>query len=135
VQIFAGTLDLPQRPPNAADASFAPFPEPETAPPEKPTIIHRDGVRIERIDRIGLELGTQWSSQYHVEENDPLSAAAELRNTQTLSRNEWQIRVETQLRMSSTRNTFLLQGSLRAFEGTNEVCHRDWDRSVPRDFS
>src|SRR6202040_550952 len=78
VQIFAGTLDLPQRPPNAADAKLAPFLEPETAPPEKPTIIHRDGVRIERIDRIGLELGTQWEAQYHVDENDPLSAVGEL---------------------------------------------------------
>jgi uncharacterized protein len=133
VQIFAGTLDLPQRSPNVADAKFSLFPEPETASPEKPTVIHRDGVRIERIDRIGLELGTQWKTQYHVEENDPLSAVAELRNTQTLSRNEWQIRVETQLRMSSTGNVFLLQGSLRAWEGENEVCHRDWDRSVPRD--
>ena len=56
VQIFAGTLDLPQRPPNAADARLAPFPEQETAPPETPTIVRRDGVRIERIDRIGLEL-------------------------------------------------------------------------------
>ena len=102
VQIFAGTLDLPQRPPNPADAALAPFPEPETAPPKKPSIIHRDGVRIERIDRIGLELGTQWKSQYHVEENDPLSAVAELRNTQTLSRDAWQILVETQLRLSST---------------------------------
>ena len=129
MQIFAGTLDLPQRSPNVADAKLPPFPEPETASPEKPTVIHRDGVRIER-----LELGTQWKSQYHVEENDPLSAVAELRNTQTLSRNEWQIRVETQLRMSSTGNAFLLQGSLRAWEGDNEVCHRDWDRSVPRDF-
>ena len=91
-------------------------------------------MRIERIDRIGLELGTQYKTQYHVEENDPLSAVAELRNTQTLSRNEWQIRVETQLRMSSTGNAFLLQGSLRAWEGANEVCHRDWDRSIPRDF-
>jgi predicted acyl esterase len=135
VRIFAGTLDLPQRSPNVADARLSPFPEPETASPEKPTVLHRDGVRIERIDRIGLELGTQWKSQYHVEENDPLSAVAELRNTQTLSRNEWQIRVETQLRMSSTGNAFLLQGSLRAWEGANEVCHRDWDRSIPRDFS
>ena len=80
-------------------------------------------MRIERIDRIGLELGTQWKTQYHVEENDPLSAVAELSNTQTLSRDEWQIRVETQLRMSSTGNAFLLQGSLRAFEGD--------ERSVP----
>jgi predicted acyl esterase len=28
LQIFAGTLDLPQRPPNDADASISPFPEP-----------------------------------------------------------------------------------------------------------
>jgi predicted acyl esterase len=134
LQIFAGTLDLPQRSPNVADARLSPFPEPETALPEKPTVFHRDGVRVERIDRIGLELGTQYKSEYHVEENDPLSAVAELRNTQTLSRNEWQIRVETQLRLSSTGTAFLLQGSMRAFEGANEVCRRDWDRSIPRDF-
>ena len=97
LQIFAGTLDLPQRSPNAADARLAPFPEPETASPEKPTIFHRDGLRVERIDRIGLELGTQDKTEFRVEENDPLRAVAVLHHTQTLSRNEWQIRVEEQL--------------------------------------
>src|SRR5262249_22706805 len=58
VPILAGTLHLPQRPPQAADAGLPPFAEPESAPPEKPTIIHRGDVRIERIDRIGLELST-----------------------------------------------------------------------------
>jgi uncharacterized protein len=135
VQIFAGTLDLPQRLPSAADAGLMPFPEPETAPPEKPTIVRRDGMRFERIDRIGLESGIQYKTDYHVEENDPLSAVAELGQTQTLSRNEWQISVETHMRLSSTRDAFLLQGSLRAFEGANEVFHREWDRSIPRDFS
>jgi uncharacterized protein len=134
VQIFAGTLDLPQRSSNVADAKLSPFPEPETASPEKPTIFRRDGVRIERIDRIGLESGAQDKTEYRVEENDPLSAVAELSHTQTLSRNEWEIRVETQMRLSSTGNAFLLQGSLRAWEGPNEVCRRDWDRSIPRDF-
>jgi uncharacterized protein len=86
-------------------------------------------MRIERIDRIDLESGTQDKTEYHVEDNGPLSA----RHTQTLSRNEWQIRVETQLRMSSTSDAFLPQGSLRAWEGANEVCRRDWKRSVPRD--
>jgi predicted acyl esterase len=132
--IFAGRLDLPQRSPNVADARLSPFPEPESAPPEKPTVIRRDGVRVERIDRIGLESATQGKSLYHVEENDPLSAIAELRNTETLSRDAWQIRVETQLRLSSTSNAFLLQASLRAWEGAVEVCCRDWDRSIRRDF-
>ena len=73
-------------------------------------------------------------SRFHVEEDDPLSAVAELRRTQTMSRDAWQIRIETQMRLSCTRNAFLLQGSLRAWEGANEVCRREWDRSIPRDF-
>ena len=134
VRIFAGTLDLPHRSPNVADARLLPFPEPETASPEKPTISRRDGVRVEHIDRLGLDLGTEYKSEYHVEENDPLSAVAELRNTQTLSRNAWQVRVETRLRMLSAGSAFLLQGSLRAWEGANEMCHREWDRTISRDF-
>jgi hypothetical protein len=39
------------------------------------------------------------------------------------------------MRLSSTAGAFLLQGSLRAFEGGNEVCRRDWHRSIRRDFS
>ena len=77
-------------------------------------------MRIERIDRIGLELGAEYKSRFHVEENDPLSAVAELRQTQTMSRDAWQIRIETHMRLSCTRDTFLLQGGLRAWEGANE---------------
>jgi uncharacterized protein len=133
--IFGGTLDLPVRPPQqATDALLSPLPPPESAPPEKPTRLRRGDVRIERIDRIGLELGTEHKSRFHVEEDDPLSAVAELRQTQTMSRDEWEVRIETQIRLSSTRDAFLLQGGLRAWEGANQVCCREWDRSIPRDF-
>ncbi|MDE2136735.1 MAG: CocE/NonD family hydrolase [Gammaproteobacteria bacterium] len=134
VSILAGTLELPQRAPNGADAGLAPFAEPETASPEKPAISHRDGTRLERIERLDLELGTRYESEFHVGDDDPLSAVAELRNTQTLSRNEWQIRIETRLRLAATRDAFLLQANLRAWEGTTEVCRRDWDTSIPRDL-
>jgi predicted acyl esterase len=134
LQIFAGTLDLPQRSPRAADPRLSAFPEPESAPPEKPTVFRRDGMRVERIERIGLELGMQGKSEYHLEENEPLSAVAELQRTQTMSRDAWQIRVETQMRLACTRTAFAVQGALRAWEGTNEVCCRNWDRSIPRDF-
>jgi uncharacterized protein len=132
--IFGGTLDLPLRPPRATDACLSPFPGPEWALPEKPTMTRRGDVRIERIDRIGLQLGSEAKSRFHVEEDDPLSAMAELRRTQTMSRDAWQIRIETQMRLSCTRDAFLLQGGLRAWEGANEVCRREWDRSIPRDF-
>jgi uncharacterized protein len=134
ITIFAGALDLPVRPPNAADTKLSPFAAPETASPEKPTIIHQGDLRIERIDRLGLELGTQVKTQFHIDDNDPLSAVVELRRTQMMSREVWQIRVETLMRLSCTVDTFRLQGDLRAFEGAEEVCHRNWDGLIPRDF-
>jgi hypothetical protein len=60
---------------------LSPLPDPESAPPEKPTIIRRGDMRIERIDRLGLELGTQNESKFHVEKDDPLSAVNDLRRT------------------------------------------------------
>jgi hypothetical protein len=142
--ISGGTLDLPVRPPRAADQLLSPLPEPESAPPEKPTRPHRGDMRVERIDRIGLELGTKYESRFHVEDDDPLSAVVELGQTLTMSRDQvsgealsgevWQIRVETLIRLSCTRDAFLLQASLRAWDGASEVCRREWDRSVPRDF-
>jgi hypothetical protein len=134
VLISGGTLDLPVRPPQATDARLKPLPDPESAPPEKPTIVRQGDMRIERIDRLGLELGTQNKSRLHIEEDDPLSAVAELRRTWTMSREAWQIRIETQMRLSCTRDVFLLQASLRAWEGGTEVCHRDWDRAIAREF-
>jgi hypothetical protein len=91
-------------------------------------------MRIERIDRIGLELGAKGKWRYHVEEDDPLSAVAELQRTQTMSRDAWQIRIETQMRLSCTRDAFLLEASLRAYEGEQQLCRRDWDRAFARDF-
>jgi hypothetical protein len=132
--ISGGTLELPVREPQATDALLKPLPGPESAPPEKPTIIRRSDMRIERIDRLGLELGTHDESKIHIEEDDPLSAVAELRRTWTMSRQAWQIRIETQMRLSCTRDVFLLQASLRAWEGGTEVCHRDWDRAIAREF-
>jgi uncharacterized protein len=132
--ISGGALDLPVRPPSAADALLSPLPGPESAPPEKPTMLRRGDMRVERIDRIDLELGAKGKWQYHVEENDPLSAVAELQRTQTMSREAWQIRIETRMRLSCTRDAFLLKASLRAYEGEQEVCRRDWDRAIARDF-
>jgi hypothetical protein len=132
--ISGGTLELPVREPRATDALLKPLPGPESAPPEKPTIIRRSDMRIERIDRLGLELGTHDDSKLDVEEDDPFSAVADLRRTWTMSRDAWHIRFETQMRLSCTRDVFLLRGSLRAWDGANEVCRREWDRAIPRDF-
>jgi putative CocE/NonD family hydrolase len=129
--IFGGTLDLPVRPTQAADAALPSLPGPETASPERPTVI-RPG--LVRIDRLGLELGTEGKFAFDITDDDPLSATAEMQRTETIQRDAWQVRIETRMRLSCTRDAFLLQASLRAWEGASEVCHREWDRSIPRDL-
>jgi putative CocE/NonD family hydrolase len=129
--IFGGTLDLPVRPPQAADAALPPLPGPETATPERPTVI---GPGLVRIDRLGLELGTEGKFAFDITDDDPLSATAEMQRTETIQRDAWQVRIETRMRLSCTRDAFLLQASLRAWEGSSEVCHREWDCSIPRDL-
>jgi predicted acyl esterase len=129
--IFSGTLDLPVRPTQAADAALPPLPSPETATPERPTVI-RPGLM--RIDRLGLELSTEGKFAFDITDDDPLSATAEMQRTETIQRDAWQVRIETRMRLSCTRDAFLLQASLRAWEGASEVSHREWDRSIPRDL-
>ena len=89
---------------------------------------------VTRLDRIGLELGSEGSFRCHIEADAPLSAVAEMRQTQTICRGDWQTRIETHARMSCTRDAFVLHASLRAWEGNAEVCHREWDHTVPRDL-
>jgi hypothetical protein len=42
--------------------------------------------------------------------------------------------IETQMRLSCTHDAFLLQATMRAWEGTGEVSHREWNRTVLRDL-
>ena len=130
VTILGGTLELPGRPMLPVDP-VQPMPRPETAPPERPRQVRPGVVRFERI---GLDVGNEWKFRHDVQGNDPLSAVAEMQRTMTVRRDDWRIRIETSMRMSCTRDTFRLHASMRAFEGDDEVCHRTWDRSIPRDL-
>ena len=132
VTVFGGSLELPVRVPAAADALLPPLPGPETAATE-PTTEVREGVV--RIDRLGLELSTEGSFNSHVGDDDPLSAAVEMRQSQMISRGAWRVRIETEMQMSCNHDAFLLHATMQAFEGEVEVCRRGWDYSVPRHFA
>jgi uncharacterized protein len=110
---------------------LVPFPDPETAAPERVTPIR---LGVQRIDRIGLEIGTEGTSTYHVDRYNPLTAVAEVQRADTLSRGVWQIRIETHLRVTCTRDAFVIGAELHAWEGASEVCCRKWDCSIPRDL-
>lgn len=129
VTIHGGALDLPVRAPRPQDASLPTLPEPQTATPERPTRIRPGLVRLERLD---LELETNGKYAFDVAD-DPLGAVAETSHTEARRRGAWQVRVETSMRLTCTRESFRLQATLRASEGTIEVLSRDWDCLIPRD--
>jgi putative CocE/NonD family hydrolase len=131
VTVFGGMLTLPVRPTAETGPPLPQLPGPDTAPPE-PTTTVRSG--LVRIDRLGLELGSDGNYDFHIDEGDPLSAVAEMRQSQTVSRDAWQIRIDTTLRMSCTRDAFSLRATIRAWEGEAEVCAREWNTSVRREF-
>jgi len=130
VTILGGTIDLPVRPVRAE--GLRPLPEPETAPPD-PAARPKPGVL--RFERIGLETSTDGSFDFDLDENDPLSAVARMRWASTVSRGDWKVHIETTMRMSCTRDDFLLSASLRAWDGSEEISHRDWQIAIPRDLA
>jgi hypothetical protein len=160
VSTAGSALELPVRPPRPADDMLRPFDEPETGPPAPYTehaparferTVARDAATGElvhtiasdgggfgaagpgRLDDIDLEVAHATIRRYRIRDDDPLSARAEVVQTTTLRRGDWAVRVEVRARCTATRETFVLEGTLRAFEGTKEVAARRWDASVPRD--
>jgi hypothetical protein len=131
ITLYGGSLSLPVRPPKPADARLPPLPAAETAAPD-PVTTKDDGVQ--RIERIGLDVSSTGSSSYHIRDEDPLSAVAELQRIDTVARGEWRVRIETQLRVSCDRDSFKVQARLRAWHGDAQMCDRAWNPSVPRDL-
>jgi putative CocE/NonD family hydrolase len=131
VTIYRGSLALPVRPSKPADALLRMLPEPETAVPEPVTITDTGALHFERIN---LDVSSARDSRYDIEGDDPLSAVAETQHADTLSRGDWKVRVETTLRLSCSRNSFVVHARLRAWHGENGICDRTWDRVIPRDL-
>jgi uncharacterized protein len=131
VTVHGGRLSLPVRPPRASDASLRALQAVETAEPEMITEV---AAGVQRIERISLETSSSGGSRYHVDGDDPLSAVAEVSRADSVSRGEWSVRIETQLRVSSSTDAFRLQARLRAWDGDAEICDRAWDRSIRRDL-
>jgi hypothetical protein len=52
------------------------------------------------------------------------------------ARGDWQVRVESRTRMRATREHFLIDAELDAYEGEDErrVFSRSWHTEIPRDL-
>ena len=156
--LFAGQseLELPVRPPRAEDAKLKPFgpafvPEPtsgRTVLQQAPasTRVHEWDVATNklttrtalpgdryRIDAIGTELWTTTSEVTEILDHDPTSAKVQSQFIETFKRGaDWDVRIESRLRLSLTKDSFLFVGQIKAFEHDKEVFAKTWDRKIPR---
>lgn len=159
--VFTGTsrLLLPVREPQSADEALAPFEPPLRARGANVTqlaegaggfSIHTDlvtgattyrlsaggdietGAGVTRLDDIGCELLEAPDFTYTITRDDPTSAVATFTMVCALRRGQWRVRIDSTLTMRSTRDEFLAECVVDAFEGDECVSHREWREAVPR---
>ncbi|MEQ9491645.1 MAG: CocE/NonD family hydrolase [Alphaproteobacteria bacterium] len=161
VRTGSSFIDLPVRPPNAADADLPAFEEPVAAPGVQALKVRRmetqrrieidlttnemiytlrgdggefGGASRARLDEIDLDLGYEMMKRYRIMEDDPLSAETELVQKAQLTRKDWQVRIDCRTRLRVTADHFIFTGDLEAFEGDVPFEQRSWTESVPRRF-
>ena len=152
--LYGGRLALPVRP-RREEPEPRPFEEPEWAKPLEVEVLrpgethrrhHHDPAtgahELEfewdvgghrRLVEAGTEMHDTNVTTYRIVDGDPLSASVYVRCVTALGRGEWQTRVETESRMTSTATEFLVTQRLDAFEGDAEVYSRSWELEFPRD--
>ena len=86
-----------------------------------------------RLVEAGTEMHDTNVSTYRIVDGDPLSAEIGVSCMSALGRGDWQTRVETDSRMSSTASEFLVDQKLTAYEGEQQVYERTWELRFPRD--
>ncbi|MER8970797.1 CocE/NonD family hydrolase [Mesorhizobium sp. M0808] len=155
--VYAGRseLELPARPPSAADRNLKPFgaafvPEPTSggtvlqkapaptrrsewdAATKKLTIRTVQGGGLSKSDAIGIEVGSITSELSEILDQDPTSATVQTQYIETMKLDDLNVRVESCLHMSSTKDKFLVVGQLKAFDHDEEVFTKSWKRMIPR---
>lgn len=148
-------LELPVRPPLAADRELKPFgpafvPEPtsgrtviQKAPPptnvaEWDSATGKHVIRSAtlsdryRIDAIDTELWSTESQVTEILDHDPTSAKIESQYITAFKRGDWDCRIESRLGVSLTKDDFLLVSQIKAFEHDTEVFAKTWKRTIAR---
>ncbi|MFW5926754.1 MAG: CocE/NonD family hydrolase C-terminal non-catalytic domain-containing protein, partial [Wenzhouxiangella sp.] len=152
-------LELPTRPPHAADEGLAPFESPERGPEPEHTPLEMvqsrrtveldlttdetiytvfgdggdfAGAALARIDDIDLTVGYTMKKEFRIAEHEPLSARASIEQKTSFERGDWDVRVECLTVLTSDADNFFLHARLEAWEGPACIFNREWNESIPR---
>lgn len=91
------------------------------------------GEGVGRWDDIGTVVSHDLTRRLKIGVDDPASAEATIEQTYTLLRDGWNIRIETQAKLTGDDDAFRLEGLVRAFEAGTLVATRSWSETIPRE--
>ena len=152
IEAAGSRLVLPIRTGSPDDATLAPFPEPEAAPPLELEQIAPADLRmlattdlvsgqtsVETVDASGiyrivgndLTISKVGRERYGIGD-DPASATGEVDWTIEFSRGDWRIRTITETRLSCDAENFRIRARLRAWELDDLVHEQAWDETIAR---
>jgi uncharacterized protein len=145
-------IDLPVRASKPDDAAPE-FPPAETAPPLKRKVlsqpVHKREATIDQasgetrlaiIDDFGryelpehrLQTWECAREAYTIKADDPLSARQDIHWSEELVRGKWRVRTEAYCELTATRDHWLIEGRLEAFEGRRKIYSRKWSEKIER---
>ncbi|MBD1379381.1 CocE/NonD family hydrolase [Metabacillus arenae] len=147
-------IELPVRTPHPEDKNCGRFAPPETAPVMERQVIRKENRTREvihdtiggewklvdfsdegerRLPMNGIQYGSKNKNTWTIKENDPLSAHVKCDWELTMSRDHWQIKLETFSEMWSDDKKFYLVNTMIAYEGENQVFSKTWETEIDRD--
>jgi putative CocE/NonD family hydrolase len=95
------------------------------------TIVRDEGRSI--IDEIAVETGFEKKVVYRIKPDDPASARVDLREAFVLRHGQgWDTFVEATAALSATQGEFLVEASLKAFDGGKPFFAKSWLERIPR---
>jgi hypothetical protein len=86
-----------------------------------------------RLVDAGTEMDDTNVTTYRITDGDPLSAEVHVACMTALGRDDWQTRVETESRMTSTAAEFLVSQRVDAYAGAERIRSRAWELRFARE--
>jgi len=85
-----------------------------------------------RIYPDGLHFGEDALESYFISGNDPLSAKAESKWKISMSKDEWDVRIETHATVTASAQHYLLHSTVRTFKGEDLFFERTFEKKIVR---
>ncbi|MCB1000346.1 MAG: CocE/NonD family hydrolase [Acidimicrobiales bacterium] len=89
-----------------------------------------DGVYV--LDDIGTEQSFTRVRSHSIVDDDPLSATATVRSRATYRRGDWDVRVEADISMRCTVDTFVVEARLAGYDQDQLAIERHWHETIER---